>query len=219
MTVGSSNTGSTTNNTQRPLDWGKGDGLIPAVVQDATTGQVLMLGYMNRDSLLATVQSGNVTFFSRSKGRIWVKGETSGNFLKLVSIVPDCDDDSLLVLANPIGPTCHEGTQSCFGDTVSSKAKHLSFLGKLEDVIAQRIAEKPEGSYTARIWAQGPTRIAQKVGEEGVEVALAAVTQEDDRLLGESADLLFHLALLLKSRNLSLTQAVKELEQRHAAKP
>jgi len=219
MTLGSTNTGSITNITQRPLDWGKGDGLIPAVVQDATTGQVLMLGYMNRDSLLATVQSGNVTFFSRSRGRIWVKGETSGNFLKLVSIVPDCDDDSLLVLANPIGPTCHEGTQSCFGDTVATKAKHLSFLGKLEDVIAQRIVEKPEGSYTARIWAQGPTRIAQKVGEEGVEVALAAVTQEDDRLLGESADLLFHLALLLKSRNLSLTQAVKELEQRHAAKP
>jgi phosphoribosyl-ATP pyrophosphohydrolase/phosphoribosyl-AMP cyclohydrolase len=219
MTQGSTNTGSITNITQRPLDWGKGDGLIPAVVQDATTGQVLMLGYMNRDSLLATVQSGNVTFFSRSKGRIWVKGETSGNFLKLVSMVPDCDDDSLLVLANPIGPTCHEGTQSCFGDTVSSKAKHLSFLGKLEEVIAQRIVEKPEGSYTARIWAQGPTRIAQKVGEEGVEVALAAVTQDDDRLLGESADLLFHLALLLKSRNLSLTQAVKELEQRNAAKP
>lgn len=210
---------SITNITQRPLDWGKGDGLLPAVVQDAINGQVLMLGYMNRDSLLATVQSGNVTFFSRSKGRLWVKGETSGNFLKLVSIVPDCDDDSLLVLANPIGPTCHEGTQSCFGDTVSSRAKHLSFLGKLEDVIAQRIAEKPEGSYTARIWAQGPTRIAQKVGEEGVEVALAAVTQDDDRLLGESADLLFHLALLLKSRNLSLTQAVKELEHRHTAKP
>jgi len=219
MTLGTTSTGSITSITQRPLDWGKGDGLIPAVVQDAATGQVLMLGYMNRDSLLATVQSGNVTFFSRSKGRIWVKGETSGNFLKLVSIVPDCDDDSLLVLANPIGPTCHEGTQSCFGDTVSSKAKHLSFLGKLEDVIAQRIVDKPEGSYTARIWAQGPTRIAQKVGEEGVEVALAAVTQDDDRLLGESADLLFHLALLLKSRNLSLTQAVKELEQRHAAKP
>lgn len=212
-------TGSLTNITQRPLDWDKGDGLIPAVVQDATTGQVLMVGYMNRESLLATVQTGNVTFFSRSKGRIWVKGETSGHFLKLVSIAPDCDDDSVLVLANPIGPTCHEGTQSCFGDTVSSKARHLSFLATLEDVIAQRIAEKPEGSYTARIWAQGPTRIAQKVGEEGVEVALAAVTQEDDRLLSESADLLFHLTLLLKSRNLSLTQAVKELEQRHAAKP
>lgn len=205
--------------TQRPLDWGKGDGLIPAIVQHAATGQVLMLGYMNRDSLLATVQSGNVTFFSRSKGRLWVKGESSGHFLKLVSMVPDCDDDTLLVLANPIGPTCHEGTQSCFGDTVGSKAQHLSFLSKLEDVIAQRIADKPEGSYTARIWAQGTTRIAQKVGEEGVEVALAAATQEDDRLVSESADLLFHLALLLKSRGLSLTQAVKELEQRHAAKP
>ena len=219
MTSGSSNTGSITNITQRPLDWGKGDGLIPAVVQDATTGQVLMLGYMNRDSLLATVQTGNVTFFSRSKSRLWVKGESSGHFLKLVSIVPDCDDDTLLVLANPIGPTCHEGTKSCFGDTVATQAQHLSFLGKLEQVIAQRIAEKPEGSYTARIWSQGTTRIAQKVGEEGVEVALAAATQEDDRLIGESADLLFHLALLLKSRNLSLTHAVKELEQRHAAKP
>jgi phosphoribosyl-ATP pyrophosphohydrolase/phosphoribosyl-AMP cyclohydrolase len=212
-------TASATNITQRPLDWGKGDGLIPAIVQDAASGQVLMLGYMNRDALHATVQTGNVTFFSRSKGRLWVKGETSGHFLKLVSIVPDCDDDTLLVLANPIGPTCHEGTQSCFGDTVATKAKHLSFLGTLETVIAQRIAEKPEGSYTARIWAQGPTRIAQKVGEEGVEVALAAATQADDRLVSETADLLYHLALLLKSRNLSLVHAVKELEQRHAAKP
>jgi phosphoribosyl-ATP pyrophosphohydrolase/phosphoribosyl-AMP cyclohydrolase len=212
-------TGSLTSITQRPLDWGKGDGLIPAIVQDATTGQVLMLGYMDRDALQATVKTGNVTFFSRSKGRLWTKGESSGHFLKFVSIVPDCDDDTLLVLANPIGPTCHEGTQSCFGDTVSTRAQQLSFLAKLEEVIAQRIAEKPEGSYTARIWAQGPSRMAQKVGEEGVEVALAAVTQEDDRLLSESADLLFHLALLLKNRNLSLGHAVKELEKRHAAKP
>ena len=212
-------TGSLTNITQRPLDWGKGDGLLPAVVQDATTGQVLMLGYMNRDALLATVQTGNVTFFSRSKGRLWTKGESSGHFLKLVSIVPDCDDDTLLILANPHGPTCHEGTQSCFGDTVSSKAFQLSFLARLEQVIAQRIAEKPEGSYTARIWSQGASRMAQKVGEEGVEVALAAVTQDDERLLSESADLLFHLALVLKSRNLSLSHVVKELEQRHASKP
>jgi phosphoribosyl-ATP pyrophosphohydrolase/phosphoribosyl-AMP cyclohydrolase len=211
-------TASATNITKRPLDWGKGDGLLPVVVQDASSGQVLMLGYMNRESLLATVQSGNVTFFSRSKGRLWVKGESSGHFLKLVSIVPDCDDDTLLILANPVGPTCHEGTQSCFGDTVTTRAQQHSFLAKLEDVIAQRIAEKPEGSYTARIWAQGPTRIAQKVGEEGVEVALAAVTQEDDRLISEGADLLFHLTLLLKSRNLSLSQVVRELEQRHAAK-
>jgi len=205
--------------TQRPLDWGKGDGLIPAIVQDASTGQVLMLGYMDREALQATVKTGNVTFFSRSKGRLWTKGESSGNFLKFVSVVPDCDDDTLLILANPIGPTCHEGTQSCFGDTVATKAFPLAFLGKLEEVIAQRIADQPEGSYTARIWAKGPTRIAQKVGEEGVEVALAAATQEDERLVSESADLLFHLALLLKSRNLSLEQVVKELEQRHAAKP
>jgi phosphoribosyl-ATP pyrophosphohydrolase/phosphoribosyl-AMP cyclohydrolase len=212
-------TGSLTNITQRPLNWGKGDGLIPAVVQDAVSGQVLMLGYMDRDALQATVKTGNVTFFSRSKGRLWTKGESSGHFLKFVSIVPDCDDDALLVLANPVGPTCHEGTQSCFGDTVSTRAHQLSFLAKLEDVIAQRITEKPEGSYTARMWAQGPSRMAQKVGEEGVEVALAAVTQEDDRLLSESADLIFHLALLLKNRNLSLSLAIKELEQRHAGKP
>lgn len=211
-------TGSITNITQRPLDWGKGDGLIPAVVQDASTGQVLMLGYMNRDALQMTVKTGDVTFFSRSKGRLWTKGETSGNTLKLVSIVPDCDDDALLVLAHPNGPTCHEGTQSCFGDTIAAKAQHLSFLAKLEEVIARRIAEKPEGSYTARIWSEGPTRIAQKVGEEGVEVALAAATQADERLISETADLLFHLELLLKSRNMSITQAVKELEQRHAAK-
>jgi phosphoribosyl-ATP pyrophosphohydrolase/phosphoribosyl-AMP cyclohydrolase len=212
-------TGSLTNITQRPLNWGKGDGLIPAIVQDAVSGQVLMLGYMDRDALQATVKTGNVTFFSRSKGRLWTKGESSGHFLKFVSIVPDCDDDALLVLANPVGPTCHEGTQSCFGDTVSTRAHQLSFLAKLEDVIAQRITEKPEGSYTARMWAQGPSRMAQKVGEEGVEVALAAVTQEDDRLLSESADLIFHLALLLKNRNLSLSLAIKELEQRHAGKP
>lgn len=212
-------TGSLTSITQRPLDWGKGDGLVPAVVQDAVTGQVLMLGYMDRDALQATVKTGNVTFFSRSKGRLWTKGESSGHFLKFVSVVPDCDDDTLLILANPIGPTCHEGTQSCFGDTVSTKAYQHGFLGKLEDVIAQRIVEQPEGSYTARIWSQGPTRIAQKVGEEGVEVALAAATQDDERLVSESADLLFHLALLLKSRNLSLGQVVKELEQRHTAKP
>jgi phosphoribosyl-ATP pyrophosphohydrolase/phosphoribosyl-AMP cyclohydrolase len=206
---------SITSITQRPLDWGKGDGLIPAIVQDATTGQVLMLGYMDREALQTTVKTGNVTFFSRSKGRLWTKGETSGNYLKFVSVVPDCDDDALLVLANPVGPTCHEGTQSCFGDTISSEAQQLSFLARLEGVIAQRIADKPEGSYTARIWSQGATRIAQKVGEEGVEVALAAATQEDDRLVNETADLLFHLALLLKSRNLSLLNAIKELEQRH----
>ena len=201
------------------LDWKKGDGLLPAVVQDSRTGKVLMLGYMNADALQATLDSKRVTFFSRSKQRLWTKGETSRNFLALVEVAADCDNDSLLVTAEPHGPTCHTGTDSCFGDDIASDASSLAFLTRLESVIAQRITDKPEGSYTARIWAQGPARMAQKVGEEGVEVALAAVTQTDEKLVGESADLLFHLALLLKSRNLSLRDVVGELERRHAAKP
>ena len=200
------------------LDWDKGDGLLTAIVQDARSGKVLMLGYMNAQALGVTLDSERVTFFSRSKNRLWTKGETSGNHLALVAVTADCDNDSLLVTANPEGPTCHTGSESCFGNEVIPQGSNLAFLARLESVIAQRIAEKPEGSYTARLWAQGPTRIAQKVGEEGVEVALAAVTQSDDRLVGESADLLFHLALLLKSRNLSLEDAVTELAQRHAAK-
>lgn len=200
------------------LDWQKGDGLLPAVIQDAHTSAVLMLGYMNREALNATLRTKQVTFFSRTKNRLWTKGETSGHFLNVVSVQADCDSDSLLITARPQGPTCHTGATSCFGK-VGTEAQSVSFLTKLEAVIAQRISERPDGSYTARIWSEGLTRIAQKVGEEGVEVALAAVTQADDRLVGESADLLFHLALLLKSRNLSLADAVKELEQRHAAKP
>ncbi|HWK73806.1 MAG TPA: bifunctional phosphoribosyl-AMP cyclohydrolase/phosphoribosyl-ATP diphosphatase HisIE [Povalibacter sp.] len=201
------------------LDWSKGGGLLPAVVQDALTGKVLMLGYMNAEALRATLDSRRVTFFSRSKNRLWTKGETSGNFLNLVTIAADCDNDSLLVQAHPDGPTCHTGRDSCFTAAASTAAADFAFLSKLESVIAQRIADQPTGSYTARIWSEGPTRLAQKVGEEGVEVALAAVTQEDGRLVSEAADLLFHLALLLKSRDLSLANAVKELEQRHAAKP
>lgn len=201
------------------LDWGKGDGLLPAIVQDSRSGKVLMLGYMNAAALKATLDSKRVTFFSRSKRRLWTKGETSGNFLALVEVAADCDNDTLLVTAEPHGPTCHTGSDSCFGDDIASDAEDLAFLARLEAVIAQRIADQPEGSYTARIWAQGPARMAQKVGEEGVEVALAAVTQTDEKLLGESADLLFHLALLLKSRNLSLRDVVGELERRHTAKP
>lgn len=200
------------------LDWSKGDGLLPAVVQDSRSGKVLMLGYMNADALKATLDSKRVTFFSRSKQRLWTKGETSGNFLTLVEVASDCDNDTLLVIAEPQGPTCHTGSDSCFGDNIASDAADFAFLTRLESVIAQRIADKPEGSYTARIWAQGPARMAQKVGEEGVEVALAAVTQTDETLVGESADLLFHLALLLKSRKLSLRDVVAELERRHAAK-
>ena len=200
------------------LDWSKNDGLIPAIVQDARSGQVLMFAYMNREALRMTLADKRVTFFSRSRNRLWTKGETSGHWLNVIDVVADCDDDSLLVLATPQGPTCHLGTQSCFGDEIETDAAELSFLMRLEATIAQRISDRPEGSYTARLWSEGPTRIAQKVGEEGVEVALAAVTQEDERLVGESADLLYHLALLLKSRNLSLTAVVRELEQRHKAK-
>lgn len=201
------------------LDWSKNDGLMPAVVQDARSGQVLMFAYMNREALRMTLAEKRVTFFSRSRKRLWTKGESSGHWLNVVDVVTDCDQDTLLVLATPEGPTCHLGTQSCFGDELATDAAELSFLMRLEATIAQRISARPEGSYTARLWSEGPTRIAQKVGEEGVEVALAAVTQDDERLVGESADLLYHLALLLKSRNLSLTTVVRELEQRHSASP
>jgi phosphoribosyl-AMP cyclohydrolase / phosphoribosyl-ATP pyrophosphohydrolase len=200
------------------LDWSRNDGLIPAVVQDARSGQVLMFAYMNREALRMTLAEKRVTFFSRSRNRLWTKGESSNHWLNVVDVVTDCDQDTLLVLANPEGPTCHLGTQSCFGDELAADATEVSFLLRLEATIAQRISDRPEGSYTARLWSEGPRRIAQKVGEEGVEVALAAVTQDDARLVAESADLLYHLALLLKSRNLSLTSVVRELEQRHQAR-
>jgi phosphoribosyl-ATP pyrophosphohydrolase/phosphoribosyl-AMP cyclohydrolase len=200
------------------LDWDKGGGLLPAVVQHALTGQVLMVAFMNEAALATTLQSRRVTFFSRTKNRLWTKGETSNHFLNVVDVAIDCDKDSILVTALPDGPTCHTGTQSCFGDEIRVDAARIAFLEKLESVIAQRIEQRPEGSYTAKLWSDGVTRMAQKVGEEGVEVALAAATQDDERLTGESADLLFHLALLLKSRGLSLADVVAELERRHAAK-
>jgi phosphoribosyl-ATP pyrophosphohydrolase/phosphoribosyl-AMP cyclohydrolase len=200
------------------LAWDKGDGLLPAVVQHAQTGQVLMVAFMNQAALETTLESRRVTFFSRSKNRLWTKGETSNHFLNLVDIAFDCDNDSILVTALPAGPTCHTGTASCFGDEIRSKAAEIAFLTKLDEVIAQRIAQRPEGSYTAKLWSDGITRMAQKVGEEGVEVALAAVTQDNDRLIGEAADLLFHLTLVLKARELSLADVVSELEKRHSAK-
>jgi len=200
------------------FDWSKGDGLLPAVVQDASSGKVLMLGYMNRAALRKTLGEKRVTFYSRSKQRLWTKGETSGHYLNLIEAAIDCDNDTLLITAQPDGPTCHNGTQSCFGDEIGATPTRLAFLSRLESVIEKRVSERPEGSYTARLWADGPTRMAQKVGEEGVEVALAAVTQSDDKLIGEAADLLFHLTLLLKSRELSLGHVVSELERRHAAK-
>jgi phosphoribosyl-ATP pyrophosphohydrolase/phosphoribosyl-AMP cyclohydrolase len=200
------------------LDWDKGGGLLPAIVQHARTGRVLMLGYMNDAALRATLGGGRVVFYSRSREELWTKGETSGNYLNVVDVSTDCDSDSILVLADPIGPTCHKGTESCFADAASTDAQRLAFLALLENIIANRIADQPEGSYTAKLYAMGTGRIAQKVGEEGVETALAAVSRDDEGLVGECADLLFHLLVLLKSRELDLELVVAELKARHASK-
>jgi phosphoribosyl-ATP pyrophosphohydrolase/phosphoribosyl-AMP cyclohydrolase len=199
------------------LDWEKMQGLVPAIVQDANSGAVLMLGYMNREALAATQTSGRVTFWSRSKGRLWTKGETSGHFLEVRSMTADCDQDSLLILAQPTGPACHLGTPTCWGkNPPQSLAQELTFLGTLEQIVAQRIAARPAGSYTAKLVDAGLTRIAQKVGEEGLELALAAVAQSDRDIIGEAADLLFHTVLLLKVKGLSLAQVVAELQSRHS---
>jgi phosphoribosyl-AMP cyclohydrolase / phosphoribosyl-ATP pyrophosphohydrolase len=199
------------------LDFAKSDNLLPAVVQHADSGAVLMVGYMNADALVETFNRQRVVFFSRSKQRLWMKGETSGHVLDLVEVRTDCDRDALLVTARPQGPVCHTGTATCFGDEPAAGGA-LAFLSKLEGVIEQRIAENPEGSYTARLFAKGPNRIAQKVGEEGLEVALAAVVEGDDKVVSESADLLYHLLVLLKSRGVTLARVVSELESRHAGK-
>jgi phosphoribosyl-ATP pyrophosphohydrolase/phosphoribosyl-AMP cyclohydrolase len=201
------------------LDFDKADGLLPAVVQHADTGAVLMVGYMNRQALQETLSRRHVVFFSRSKQRLWEKGETSGHFLELAEIRTDCDRDALLVTARPLGPVCHEGTATCFGNDAVTKGEHLAFLAALEGVIEKRIADSPRGSYTARLFAEGPKRIAQKVGEEGLEVALAAVVETDDKVISESADLVFHLLVLLRSRGLSFHSVITELQSRHATKP
>jgi phosphoribosyl-AMP cyclohydrolase / phosphoribosyl-ATP pyrophosphohydrolase len=198
------------------VDFGKGGGLLPAVVQDVDTGSVLMLGYMNRDALESTFARRRVVFFSRSKARLWEKGETSGHSLDLVQIHTDCDHDTLLVTARPRGPICHLGSSTCFGDGPASQAERVAFLCELEDVIAKRISERPEGSYTARLFAAGIKRIAQKVGEEGLEVALAGAAGTEEELIAETADLLYHLLVLLKSRGLNLAPVVQELNDRHA---
>ncbi len=195
------------------LDWEKGDGLLPAIIQHWRSGEVLMLGYMNREALAVTRASGKVTFFSRSKQRLWIKGESSGNHLLLRSVHVDCDADTLLVRAEPLGPTCHRGTSTCFADAADLP---MAFLGELDALVERRHAERPEGSYTSRLFDSGMHKIAQKVGEEGVETALAGVVQNDSELLGESADLLFHLLVLLRARGLSLADVVSVLETRHS---
>jgi len=200
------------------LDWEKGDGLLPAIVQDADDGRVLMLGFMNREALRRTLGDGRVTFYSRTRQALWTKGETSGHFLEVVSASTDCDADTLLVLARPQGPVCHEGTATCFPRSESTAAGRLSFLASLETVLAERIARNPEGSYTAELFQQGRGRIAQKIGEEGVELALAAVGTEDSEVISEAADLVYHLLLLLRERGLALADVVAELEMRHAGR-
>jgi phosphoribosyl-ATP pyrophosphohydrolase/phosphoribosyl-AMP cyclohydrolase len=192
------------------LDWGKGDGLLPVVVQDVDTLAVLMLGYASAESLALTLESGYVTFYSRSKQRLWTKGETSGNLLAVVAVRVDCDRDTLLVTARPAGPTCHTGSESCFAQAPNN------FLGRLDALVREREQQRPDSSYTTHLFEQGIRRIAQKVGEEGVETALAGVVQDDEALLGESADLLFHLTVLLRARGLSLHDAVGVLASRHA---
>jgi phosphoribosyl-ATP pyrophosphohydrolase/phosphoribosyl-AMP cyclohydrolase len=195
------------------LDWAKSNGLLPAIVQHYLTGEVLMLGYMNAEALAQTQASGHVTFYSRSKQRLWTKGESSGHVLQMKSIRADCDADTLLVQADPQGPTCHRGTSSCFGDIARPP---LGFLAELDALVASRKAELPEGSYTTRLFNGGTRRIAQKVGEEGVETALAAVTQGDDDLLGEAADLVFHLTVLLRARGFGLADVTEVLMKRHS---
>jgi phosphoribosyl-ATP pyrophosphohydrolase/phosphoribosyl-AMP cyclohydrolase len=194
------------------LAWDKMDNLLPAIVQDALSGKVLMQGYMNQEALAKTLETSKVTFFSRSKQRLWTKGETSGNTLDLISIASDCDSDALLVLANPNGPTCHTGVESCWfeGNTPA-----FTFLADLERVLAERKDADPKSSYTASLYNKGIKRIAQKVGEEGVETALAATVHDKEELKNEAADLLYHLTVLLQASDMSLNDALEVLRERH----
>lgn len=198
------------------IDFAKMEGLVPAVIQDNTTGQVLMLGYMNQEALIKTKSEGLVTFYSRSKERLWTKGETSGNTLEVVSIFEDCDNDSLLIKVKPNGPTCHTGSTSCFGEEASSKRiKAIQFIAQLEEVIQQRKVNPVEGSYTNFLFERGINKIAQKVGEEAVETVIDAVAGQLDTMKGESADLLYHLLVLLAATGLELADVVAVLEERH----
>lgn len=197
------------------VDFGKGDGLVPAIVQDADSGAVLMLGYMNREALEETLKRQRAVFYSRGKQRLWEKGETTGHTLDVVDIALDCDADTLLISARPRGPACHNGTLTCFGNEPRSAAGSLAFLAKLEGIIEHRATDKPEASYTARLLEKGVARIAQKVGEEGVELALAGVGEANVKVVEESADLMFHLLVLLRARGIAFSDVVRTLESRH----
>jgi len=194
------------------LAWQKMDGLLPAIIQHAATGAILMQGYMSQESLAATLNTGKATFFSRSKQALWVKGETSGNFLNVQQVLSDCDQDSLLIACTPIGPSCHLGTESCFPE---QKLTQQNFLSQLEQVIASRKGDDPKESYTAHLFSRGTTKMAQKVGEEGVEVALAAVAETKEDLLGECADLFYHTLVLLADQKIDLSEVMEVLQKRH----
>ena len=195
------------------IDFAKGDGLVPAIIQDAGTGKVLMLGYMNEAAYQKTMESGRVCFYSRSRKCLWTKGETSGNFLELVSVKIDCDADTLLIQARPHGPVCHTGTDTCWGE--ANEPQPLSFLTELQDFINKRHDEMPEGSYTTSLFRDGVNRMAQKVGEEALEACIEACNGTNERLIYEASDMLYHLIVLLTSKGLRIEQVVEELAERH----
>lgn len=197
------------------INWQKVDNLLPVIVQNAKTCEVLMLGYMNPEALEKTLAEKKVTFYSRTKQRLWTKGETSGNFLNVVDMSLDCDNDSLLILADPIGETCHTGQESCFHQFSSSSEPVWIFFSKLERLIASRKGSDPQSSYTAELYAKGTKRIAQKVGEEGVETALAATVKDREETICEAADLAYHLTVLLQDANLAWEDVISKLKQRH----
>lgn len=196
------------------INFAKSNGLVPAIVQDAKTRKVLMLGYMNEEAYKKTVETKKVTFFSRSRQTLWTKGETSGNYLDLVSIKVDCDNDTLLVEAIPCGPVCHTGTDTCWGD--KNEGNPLDFLTELQDFIEKRYKEMPEGSYTTSLFKDGLNRMAQKVGEEALETVIEAVNGTDDRLIYEASDMFYHLIVLLTSKGLRIEDIAKELKTRHS---
>lgn len=195
------------------LDFNKQGGLIPTIIQDAQTGNVLMLGFMNEEAYQKTVETSKVTFFSRTKQRLWTKGETSGNFLHVVKILKDCDDDTLLIKANPAGPVCHTGTDTCFGE--SNNPNQILFLQYLQDFIDRRYKEMPEGSYTTSLFQKGINRMAQKVGEEAVETVIEATNGTENGFIYEASDLLYHLIVLLTSKGMRLETLAEELKKRH----
>lgn len=196
----------------KQLDFDKMGGLVPAIVQDDVTQKVLMLGFMNKEALQKTLETGQVTFFSRTKGRLWTKGEQSGNYLLVKSIRKDCDNDTLLIKANPCGPVCHTGADTCFGET---NADDFAFIRYLQDFIERRKAEMPEGSYTTSLFNSGVNRMAQKVGEEAVETVIEATNGSDERLIYEASDLLYHLIVLLTSKGYRIEDLARELKKRH----